>query len=173
MDWTKVNLGAVGGVVGELANALERQPRGKGSAYARLIFGGILGWHMFYLEKTKRGVLYILSFIALMFGWVFRIPLLGYFLNLLLGVLGWYGIIPIVQYIGAGMLIVFFVFDLITLGRQVDKFNAAVYAYNEKYKTVAKVGRKVSEALSYGSQIQQLGSQIQQLKNMNARNNEE
>ncbi|GHV79250.1 hypothetical protein AGMMS49944_10410 [Spirochaetia bacterium] len=165
MDWSKVNLGAVGGVVGELANALVRQPRGKGGAYARLIFGGLLGWHMFYLEKTGRGVLYILSFIALMFGWLPRVPLLGYFLRLLLGVLGWYGIIPIVQYIGAGALIVFFVLDMLTLWHQVDKFNAEVYAYNEKYKIAAKVGRGVSTVLSTGGQIQQIRGQMQQQKN--------
>jgi hypothetical protein len=120
---------------------------------------------MFYLEKTGRGVLYILSFIALMFGWLLRVPLLGYFLNLLLGVLGWYGVIAIMQYIGAGALLVFLVLDMLTLWHQVDKFNAVVYAYNEKYKIAAKVGRGVSTALNTGGQIQQLGNQLQQLRN--------
>jgi tetratricopeptide (TPR) repeat protein len=127
-------------ILGLVWQAAEVPRKEKGGAYARLIFLGLTGWHMFYLDKTARGVLYLLSFAALMFGWILRIPLLGYFLNLLLSILGW-SIIPMVQYVGAGALIVFFVFDLITLWHQVDKWNAT-------HETGNLIGNRLGRAAS-------------------------
>jgi TM2 domain-containing membrane protein YozV len=112
MGWVNVFLGAV--------LAAEVQCKKKGGAYAQLIFLGLVGWHMFYLEKTMRGILYILSFAALMLGWFLHIP-------------------P-AQYAGAGALIVFWVFDFFTLGHQVNKWNA-VHAGNI-------IGRITSNAIS-------------------------
>jgi hypothetical protein len=126
-------------------NLFEVPRKERGGAYVRLIFLGLVGWHMFYLEKTARGVLYLLSFTVLMFEWILRIPLVGYFLSLLLNVLGWYGIIPMVQYVGAGALIVFWFFDLFTLWRQVDKWNATHETGN---LLMNRVGKAASHAIS-------------------------
>jgi TM2 domain-containing membrane protein YozV len=92
------------GLLGDVVNAFEVPKKGKGSAYGSLIFLGLLGWHEFYLGKKLRGVLYIIGFILLMYGW-----------NM--------AIVPL-AYISAGALVVFFLFDLFTLGKQVDKWNA-------------------------------------------------
>jgi TM2 domain-containing membrane protein YozV len=127
-------------VAGALYNAFEVPPKEKGGAYARLIFLGLVGWHMFYMEKPGRGFLYILSFAAMMLGWILRIPLLGFLLTLLLDLFST-SIIPMTQYIGAGALIVFFVFDLITLGHQVDKWNAT-------HETGNLIGNRAGKALS-------------------------
>jgi TM2 domain-containing membrane protein YozV len=93
--------------VGGIVNAFDVPRKEKRGAYARLIFLGLLGWHEFYLAKTARGVLYIVSFAVLMLGRFLHIPIALYAL-----------------YAGAGALIVFWLFDLFTLGRQVDKWNA-------------------------------------------------
>jgi tetratricopeptide (TPR) repeat protein len=138
-------MGFWGDMAGMALNAAEVPCRKRGGAYARLVFLGLVGWHMFYLEKTVRGVLYILAFAALMFGWILRIPLLGYFLSLLLSILGGFRIIPMVQYIGAGALIVFWIFDLFTLWHQVDRWNATHETGN---LILNAAGRAASQVIS-------------------------
>ena len=91
------------GFLGEILNAFDVPRKSKGSAYASLIFVGLIGWHQFYLENILRGILYVLAFLALMTGWLIPITLLAY--------------------IGAGALVIFFVFDFFTLWRQVNKWN--------------------------------------------------
>jgi len=91
------------GLFGDLVNAFEVPRKSKASAYSSLIFLGLFGWHEFYLEKYLRGILYIVSFVAF--------------------AIGWFKPIPILAYISAGILTFFFVFDLFTLRRQVDKWN--------------------------------------------------
>jgi len=91
------------GLFGDILSAFDVPRKSKGSAYASLIFLGLIGWHSFYLEKKFRGVLYILALAALLIGWQMPITPLAY--------------------IGAIVLVVSFVFDLFTLGKQVDKWN--------------------------------------------------
>jgi tetratricopeptide (TPR) repeat protein len=116
-------------IAGVILNAAEVPRKEKGGAYARLIFLGLAGWHMFYLEKTVRGVLYILSFAALMLGWF----------------LDWLPYSPMMRYIGAGALIVFWVFDLFTLWHQVDRWNATHETGN---LILNAAGRAASHAIS-------------------------
>ena len=91
------------GLFGDIVNAFEVPRKSKGSAYAALVFFGLTGWHEFYLEKHLRGILYILASIAFMIGW--NLP-----------------IVPL-AYISAGVLVVFSIFDLVTLSKQVDNWN--------------------------------------------------
>jgi len=91
------------GLFGDLVNAFEVPRKSKASAYGFLIFFGLLGRHEFYLEKYLRGILYIVSFVAF--------------------AIGWFKPIPILAYISAGILTLFFVFDFFTLWKQVDKWN--------------------------------------------------
>jgi TM2 domain-containing membrane protein YozV len=92
------------GILGDIVNAFEVPKKSKGSAYAALIFVGLLGWHQFYLGKKLRGVLYVVVFILLMYSWNTTMVPLAYITSL--------------------MLLIFFLFDLFTLGKQVDKWNA-------------------------------------------------
>jgi hypothetical protein len=107
------------GFWGEVFNAFNRPAKEKGKAYAALIFLGLVGWHEFYLEKTFRGMLYILGFILLMLGQIGNIVRIVFGTTII-----WRLPIGPLAYIGCAMLAVFFLFDLFTLGKQVDKWNA-------------------------------------------------
>jgi len=91
------------GLFSEILDAFDVPRKSKVHAYVTLIFFGLVGWHQFYLEKKLRGVLYILGYLALVIGWPREIAPLAY--------------------IGAGSLFVFYVYDLFTLWKQVDKWN--------------------------------------------------
>jgi TM2 domain-containing membrane protein YozV len=101
-----------------VVQALEIPAKEKGKAYAYLIFMGLLGAHEFYLEKVFRGILYILSFIVLAIG--FFIDFLGIGTDSAM----W------CRYIGTALLLVFWLFDFLTLGKQVDKWNSENYHGN-------------------------------------------
>jgi TM2 domain-containing membrane protein YozV len=96
-------LGDVVNAVGDIVNAVEIPRKEKGKAYASLIFLGLLGWHEFYLEKILRGILYIVGLVCLLVGWHQKQLLLAS--------------------ISGGILLVFWLFDLFTLWKQVDKWN--------------------------------------------------
>jgi TM2 domain-containing membrane protein YozV/predicted nuclease with TOPRIM domain len=91
------------GVIGNIIDAFETPRKKKKEAYASLIFLGFLGWHQFYLGKRLRGILYIVGLVCLLVGWrQERLLLAG---------------------ISGGILLAFWLFDLFTLGRQVNKWN--------------------------------------------------
>jgi TM2 domain-containing membrane protein YozV len=110
-------------IAGAVINMFDVPRKERGGAYARLIFLGLVGWHEFYLDKTVRGALYILSFAVLM--------------------IGWFSGTPTVQYAGAGALVVFWVFDLVTLWHQVDKWNATHETGNLILNAAGKVASNV------------------------------
>jgi hypothetical protein len=91
------------GLFGDIVNAFEVSRKTKRSAYASLLFLGLLGWHAFYMEKKLRGFLYLAGFADLMAGWWKHILLLAC--------------------IGSAFLLLLWLFDLFTLGRQIDKWN--------------------------------------------------
>jgi ABC-type transporter Mla subunit MlaD len=113
------------GLLGDIINVFEVQRKEKLTAYIYLIVGGFLGGHEFYLEKKLRGFLYVVAYIILLYGW-------GEERSLLLAC------------IGSGVLLVFWVFDLITLGKQVDKWNDE----NAGNSLIETAGKLASGALS-------------------------